>query len=126
MTALVIAPAYTDVVCPPDPNAVCGRCGEALMFHINPDDPHGPITPAVGVCLDSAALRRRKIQYLRFQLADGETLDCANAGEDPVCGAELCSEHTDEFFTCAGNSAVLHHPECRHGCRDCADVRHAA
>lgn len=113
---------HTDVVCPPDPNAECGFCGEALRHHINVEDPNGPVTPDAAVCIDSAALRRRKFQYLRFTLADGEALDCPNTGTDPVCDVEICSEHSTDFVTCVDSPSTLHHGDCRYFCLPCADA----
>jgi hypothetical protein len=118
MTAMLTA--HTDVVCPPDQTAICGRCNEALMYHPCTDGPDAVVTPDNAVCLDSAALRRMRIQYLHFELAAGESLDCPNVGRCAVCDVEICSEHSNEFVVCAESTATLHHVDCRDLCDPCS------
>lgn len=114
---------HTDVVCPPSPDAVCRHCGGTLAHHSSTEGPEESPTPATAICIDPLAFAEyRAIRYRTFELADGESLDCTNVGDDPVCGIEICSEHSNEFATCADNSAVLHHLDCRHRCIDCADA----
>lgn len=114
-----------DVVCPPDPHALCAHCGDELQHHPVNDDPDAPITPDNAVCLDQAALAHRMVRYLRFKLADGQSLDCVHAVTDDICGVVLCPEHSVEFVSCAGNPAALHHHGCAEECGDCFDAHHA-
>jgi hypothetical protein len=111
---------HVDVVCPPAADAVCRHCSRALAQHASTTGPRDMPTPDTAVCLDQLEFAERKaIRWLSFELADGERLDCPNVGIDPVCDVALCSDHSPEFVTCVGNSAVLHHWECRTGCPDC-------
>lgn len=114
---------HTDVVCPPAADAVCRHCGIALAEHDQLVDPDAPPVPDEAGCRDDAYLAWREDRpRRRFELADGENLDCAEVGTCPVCDSEICAEHSNEFVTCADSSAVLHHPDCRHHCDPCVDA----
>lgn len=124
MTATVWSiPTHEDVVCPPAADAVCRHCGDTLADHDQLVDPDAPPVPAEAGCRDDAYLAWREDRpRRRFDLADGETFDCTEAGSCPVCDAFICSEHSNEFTTCADSSAVLHHTDCRYHCGACIDA----
>lgn len=113
---------HVDVVCPPDPDAFCRHCGNTLADHQTTDPDNVP-TPGDAACVDDMgpAFWDRRLPR-QFELADGERLDCPDAAGCGVCDVYLCSEHTSNFTTCAANSAVLHHLNCRHTCPDCDDA----
>lgn len=106
--------------CPPDPTAACAHCGDELADHVNPDDPDGPVTPDVAVCLDTTMLARRVIRYLKFQLEPGQSLDCTDRTCCDVCGVDVCTEHSTEFASCSDTG--VHHLACVSWCDRCQDV----
>lgn len=109
-----------DVVCPPDPCAICKHCGTELQYHLTDDDPEIPVTPETAVCLDDAALLRKRVVYNRFELAPGYNFDCRAVTTCDVCCVQLCSEHSTNFTTCAENPHSLHHLVCVDHCHPCS------
>lgn len=108
---------HADVVCPPNPEALC-VCGEALEHHIPVDDPDAPITLGNAGCPDDAAAafwKARPIQ--QFKLAAGDSLECDGITSCSACGAEMCTEHSDDFTTCVDTG--LHHSDCSYECGPC-------
>lgn len=110
---------HTDVVCPPDPSAICGRCGEELHDHMTADPDE---TPTLGdaMCVDDAylAYMGQRPQH-QFVLAEGDSLDCPGQMTDDVCGTVICVEHSTEFTSGAGACSGLHHQDCAHECSVC-------
>ncbi len=110
---------HADVVCPPDPAALC-TCGEPLGEHQQLVDPDAPIVPADAGCLSDAYLAWKAGRpQNRFTLADGQCLVCPQVTTCDPCGAAICSEHSNEFTSCADSTAVLHHTSCRDHCDAC-------
>lgn len=122
MTALDWATTTTHqpVACPPDPNAVCKHCGDALEHHIPTDGPEETPTPTTAQCWDRDAFTERKaIRYKPFELDDGETLDCEHASFCEQCGVAICPEHSTAFTTCVDQRFTYHHLDCAEQCDDC-------
>jgi hypothetical protein len=113
-------PDHDDVVCPPDPAAICRHCGRTLAQHVSTTAPVEARTPDAAVCLDKDAFSERKaIRWLSFELADGQSLDCVHASFCEQCGKALCPEHSTGFTTCVDQAFTYHHLDCAHECNDC-------
>lgn len=111
------ATSHTDVVCPPNPDAVCA-CGETFQFHIAADNPDAPVTLGNAGCphdADAAFWKARPIR--QFELADGDSLDCDGATTCTVCDVDVCAEHSDDTTRCVDGG--LHHNDCTDQCQPC-------
>lgn len=104
----------TGVVCPPNGDAECERCGLSLRYHVNLIDPDGLITADQAWCVDAS------LRASRFRLAAGESLACPDASTCAPCGTAVCSEHSNELASCAGGIGI-HHLACIYECADCRE-----
>lgn len=110
--------SHTDVVCPPDPAAVC-RCGAELRAHAPTDETfYGRRLDLLQCPEPEPTVDRLGVVPAYFDLAAGQSLDCPHVLVDEVCGVTVCSEHSAQFVTCAGSFA-LHHWDCRDHCDAC-------
>jgi hypothetical protein len=111
---------HTDVVCPPDPTALCAHCGRTLAQHTSSARVGEAPTPATAVCLDKDAFNERKaVRWLPFELAAGQSLDCPHASFCEQCHVAICPEHSTAFTTCVDQAFTYHHLDCAHDCDDC-------
>jgi hypothetical protein len=108
--------------CPPWPDATCARCGDVLSLHQAADPDAQPSLGDAACVGDMGAAFWEKRPPEQFELADGQSLDCPRRTVCEVCDIDICSEHSDQFVTCAGSWTVLHHWACRASCADCHDA----
>lgn len=110
---------HPDVVCPPDPDAICQHCGLELHAHQTNDGPGMIPTPDNAVCIDDAALLQKRVVWNDFELAVAQSFACPHATCCETCGVALCSEHSTAFTACVDNRFTLHHLDCVKECEDC-------
>lgn len=121
MTALdwATTSVHTDVVCPPDPDAICKHCGLGLSAHQTDDGPGMIPTPENAVCIDDPALLVKRIRWNRFELDAGQSFDCHHASFCDYCQKSICPEHSASFTTCVDQRCTYHHLDCAEQCPDC-------
>lgn len=105
--------------CPPNADALCRHCGIELSAHQTTEGPGIEPHPSIAVCIDDVALLTKRVRWNRFELADGQSLDCPHVITCDGCGTGVCGEHTDDVQTCSESSSTLHHPACVDQCDDC-------
>jgi hypothetical protein len=101
---------HTPPACPSNQDATC-ICGDTLADHQVKD--YKTVADLGDRCPDWAG---------HFTLTGGETLDCPHVDDCTVCGVTICTEHSDEFTTCADSNLEAHHLDCAHQCTSCAET----